>query len=61
MTEPEVAERDDRVAVAPGRDVLLVQQVADAAEVAAAGGDAAVPGLAAVARVRDEDIRVQRR
>ena len=28
--EPEVAERDDRVPVTPRRDVLLVQQVADA-------------------------------
>src|SRR4029079_11237799 len=61
LSEPEVAVCDDRVAVPPCRDVLLVEQVADAAGIPAAGGDRDyLPGLPAVARVRDEDVRVRR-
>ena len=40
VAQPEVAERDQRVAVAPRRDVLLVQEVADRGADAAALGHA---------------------
>jgi len=51
--------RRDRVPLSPGRDVLLVQEVADAREVAAAAADLDdVPRLALVAGVRNEDVGV---
>src|SRR6185437_16912345 len=54
LAKPEVAISDDGVAVPPRRDVLLVQEVADAGLDTAARGDPHhVPGLAAVARVGD--------
>src|SRR5437763_570890 len=61
LREPEVAERDDGVAVAPGGDVFLVEQVADAALVPAALRDPVDgPRLALVARGRDEDVWILR-
>src|SRR5207249_9606361 len=56
LSQSKVAKGDDRVAVAPGGDVFLVEKIADAAEVAAAGGDAnRCPRPAAVAGVRSEE------
>src|SRR5207248_1001865 len=61
LREPEIAERDDGVAGAPRRDVFLVEEIADAAEVAAARGDAnRCPRPAAVAGVRNENVGIQR-
>src|SRR5215472_17919974 len=59
LAELEVAVRDNRVAVAPGGDVLLVEQVADARGHPASSLNANyVPRLAPVAGVRDKDVRV---
>ena len=61
MSQAKVAKRHNRVAVAPRRDVLLVEQVADTPEIAAACSDAdRCPRLASVGRIGDEDVRIQR-
>src|SRR5207244_1142831 len=61
LSQSKVAKCDDRVAVAPGGDALLVEKVADAAEVAAAGGDAnRCPRPAAITGVGNQNVRVQR-
>ena len=61
LSQSKVAKGDDRVAVAPGGDVFLVEKIADAAEVAAAGGDAnRCPRPAAVAGVGHEHVGVLR-